>query len=78
MQKPWLESQTKTATANTVVSPPKVDYATELFNLLSTDDSRENDSATSALNNSLGGIQCMFFGSSNIRAIVAWSMFFFF
>ncbi|KAF3451553.1 hypothetical protein FNV43_RR07648 [Rhamnella rubrinervis] len=57
VQKPKLESQTETATANPVVSPPKVDYATELFNLLSMDNSRENDSATSAVDNSWGGIQ---------------------
>ncbi|XVF25885.1 hypothetical protein REPUB_Repub13aG0252500 [Reevesia pubescens] len=34
------------------VAPPKVDYATELFNLLSVGDSRENDSNASAYDNS--------------------------
>ncbi|XP_022720520.1 probable ADP-ribosylation factor GTPase-activating protein AGD5 isoform X2 [Durio zibethinus] len=37
------------------VASPKVDYATELFNLLSMGDSRENDSNTSAHNNSWAG-----------------------
>ena len=41
------------------VAPPKVDYATELFNLLSMGDSRENDSNTSAHDNSWAGLPCM-------------------
>ncbi|KAK8618371.1 hypothetical protein V6N13_132365 [Hibiscus sabdariffa] len=43
---------------NTValVAPPKIDYATELFNLLSMGDSRENGSS-SAHDNSLAGLQ---------------------
>lgn len=74
VQKPKLETQA--ATANPVVSPPKVDYATELFNLLSLEDSGENDSRTCAVNNPWAGMQSVFFGC-NIRAIVAWSMYFF-
>ncbi|KAK8607913.1 hypothetical protein V6N13_023358 [Hibiscus sabdariffa] len=43
---------------NTValVAPPKIDYATELFNLLSMGDSRDNGSS-SAHDNSLAGLQ---------------------
>ncbi|XP_015886993.3 ADP-ribosylation factor GTPase-activating protein AGD5 isoform X2 [Ziziphus jujuba] len=49
VQKPKLASQPATATP--IVSPPKVDYATELFNLLSLGDSGETDSRASAVNN---------------------------
>ncbi|XVE51259.1 hypothetical protein DITRI_Ditri02bG0025600 [Diplodiscus trichospermus] len=38
------------------VAPPKVDYATELFNMLSMGDSRENDSNSSAHDNSWAGL----------------------
>ncbi|XP_021295130.1 probable ADP-ribosylation factor GTPase-activating protein AGD5 isoform X2 [Herrania umbratica] len=39
---------------------PKTDYATELFNLLSMGDSRENGSKTSAHHNFWAGLSCMF------------------
>lgn len=39
----------------------KVDYATDLFNLLCTDDSRENDSKTSNDEKSCANLQCMSF-----------------
>lgn len=41
-------------------APPKIDYATELFNLLSMGDSRENGSKTSAHDNFWAGLSCMF------------------
>ena len=48
------------ATATPIVSPPKVDYATDLFRMLSTEDSKENDSKISAATEVLMGFQCMF------------------
>lgn len=39
----------------------KVDYATDLFNLLCMDDSRENDSKTSTDEKSCANLQCMSF-----------------
>ncbi|XP_038711227.1 ADP-ribosylation factor GTPase-activating protein AGD5-like isoform X3 [Tripterygium wilfordii] len=43
-----VESAKQEATTTTVVTPAKVDYATELFNLLSMENSIENTSKTSA------------------------------
>lgn len=48
------------ATATPIVSPPRVDYATDLFRMLSVKDSRENDSEISAANGVSTGFQCMF------------------
>ena len=49
------------ATATPVVPPPKVDYATDLFNLLSMDDSGQNDSQTSPVGDTMwASFQCMF------------------
>ncbi|XP_057963259.1 ADP-ribosylation factor GTPase-activating protein AGD5-like [Malania oleifera] len=46
------------ANISSVVSPPKVDYATDLFNMLSMDDSRENGSETSSADdNAWAGFQ---------------------
>lgn len=42
------------------VSPPKVDYANDLFNMLSMDDPTESSSAaSSADDNAWAGFQCM-------------------
>ncbi|KAK9268206.1 hypothetical protein L1049_010649 [Liquidambar formosana] len=51
------ESRKEPAKAASVVSPPKVDYATDLFNMLSMEDSRENDSQKSADDNAWAGFQ---------------------
>lgn len=49
------------APATSVVTPPKVDYATDLFNLLYPKDSGQNDSETSSANDSMGtSFQCLF------------------
>jgi stromal membrane-associated protein len=49
------------APATPAVPPPKVDYATELFNLLSIKDSGQNGSETSAADdNAWANFQCMF------------------
>lgn len=49
------------ATGTPVVPPPKVDYATDLFNLLSMDDSAQNDSETSSADDTMwASFQCMF------------------
>lgn len=48
------------ATATPIVSPPKVDYATDLFRMLSMEDSRENDSKISAATDVPTGFRCMF------------------
>lgn len=45
------------ATATPIVSPPRVDYATDLFRMLSVKDSRENDSEISAANGVSTGFQ---------------------
>ncbi|XP_011043270.1 PREDICTED: probable ADP-ribosylation factor GTPase-activating protein AGD5 isoform X1 [Populus euphratica] len=45
---PKVELEKKEESATKVVTPPKVDYATELFNLLCMDDSRESNSTTPA------------------------------
>ncbi|XWS19535.1 hypothetical protein CRYUN_Cryun31cG0024200 [Craigia yunnanensis] len=50
------ESMKRDVKTTASVVPPKVDYATELFNLLSMGDSRENDSTTSAHDNSWAGL----------------------
>lgn len=42
----------------TSVAPPKVDYATELFNLLCMDDSKGNDSKDGSANNTWVNLQC--------------------
>ncbi|KAF8370150.1 hypothetical protein HHK36_031780 [Tetracentron sinense] len=55
---PLAESATQTANATTVVSPPKVDYATDLFNMLSMGGPSENGSETSSGDdNSWAGFQ---------------------
>lgn len=41
------------------VSPPKVDYATDLFNMLSMDGSGENTTGASGDDNTWAGFQCM-------------------
>lgn len=41
------------------VSPPKVDYATDLFNMLSMDGSGENATIASGDDNTWAGFQCM-------------------
>lgn len=44
--------------------PPKVDFATDLFNMLSMDDQTANTSeATPADDNSWAGFQCMYLSS---------------
>lgn len=48
------------ATTTSVVTERKVDYATDLFNLLSMDDSRENDAKTSSDTNTWANFQCIF------------------
>ncbi|KAL9346719.1 hypothetical protein Peur_061572 [Populus x canadensis] len=45
---PKVELEKKEESATKVVTPPKVDYATELFNLLCMDDSRGSNSTTPA------------------------------
>ncbi|KAM7500836.1 hypothetical protein LguiA_025250 [Lonicera macranthoides] len=56
--KPELERREANNKIPVVTSTPKVDYATDLFNLLSMDDSRENGSTTLAANdNSWAGFQ---------------------
>ena len=54
------ESRKQVADASQAVSHPKVDYATDLFNMLSMDGPNENGSgATSADDNAWAGFQCM-------------------
>ncbi|CAK7350692.1 unnamed protein product [Dovyalis caffra] len=54
---PKAELAKKEETATEVVTPPKVDYATELFNLLCMDDSRGSDSTNPAHDNGWAGFQ---------------------
>lgn len=54
------ESRKSSAEAAASSSPPKVDYATDLFNMLSMDGPSENGSeAAPADDNSWAGFQCM-------------------
>ena len=54
------ESAKQAADSTPLVPPPKVDYATDLFNMLSMDDPTENGSeAASADDNAWAGFQCM-------------------
>jgi stromal membrane-associated protein len=49
------------ATTTPAVPPPKVDYATDLFNLLFMEDSGQNDSETSSADDTMwANFQCMF------------------
>ncbi|XVF87565.1 hypothetical protein PTKIN_Ptkin18bG0130600 [Pterospermum kingtungense] len=50
------ESIKQDVNTNAPVAPPKVDYTTELFNLLCMGDSRENDSNTSTHDSSWAGL----------------------
>lgn len=53
----------KQATDTAQITPPKVDYATDLFNLLSMDGPNENGSeaaGTPTDDNHWAGFQCMF------------------
>ncbi|XP_042506730.1 ADP-ribosylation factor GTPase-activating protein AGD5-like [Macadamia integrifolia] len=55
---PQSESTTQAANATAVVSPPKVDYATDLFNMLSMDGPNENGRGTSSVDdNAWAGFQ---------------------
>ncbi|KAJ6925746.1 ADP-ribosylation factor GTPase-activating protein AGD5-like isoform X1 [Populus alba x Populus x berolinensis] len=54
---PKAELAKKEESATKVVTLPKVDYATELFNLLCMDDSRESDSTTPAHDNGWASFQ---------------------
>ncbi|XP_011001117.1 PREDICTED: probable ADP-ribosylation factor GTPase-activating protein AGD5 isoform X2 [Populus euphratica] len=54
---PKAELAEKEESATKVVTLPKVDYATELFNLLCMDDSRESDSTTPAHDNGWASFQ---------------------
>lgn len=55
-----------------VVAQPKVDYATELFNLLSVDNTTGNDSKMSTDENTWVSFQCMFQSrNSLLSAIIA-------
>ena len=54
-----------------VATPPKVDYATDLFNMLSMDGPSENGSeAVSADDNSWAGFQCMYLFSLFSRRVL--------
>jgi len=57
---PKAELAKKEESATKVVTLPKVDYATELFNLLCMDDSRESDSTTPAHDNGWASFQSEF------------------
>jgi stromal membrane-associated protein len=57
---PKVELEKKEESATKVVTPPKVDYATELFNLLCMDDSRESDFTTPAHDNGWASFQSEF------------------
>ena len=64
------EAAKKVADAAPVVSPPKVDFATDLFDLLSMDGPTENGSEAAANDdNSWAGFQCMF---SSVWAIITY------
>lgn len=49
----------KAAESAPATTPPKVDYATDLFNMLSMDGPNENGSETAVEDNSWAGFQCM-------------------
>lgn len=51
------------------VSPPKVDYATDLFNMLSMDGSGENATGASGDDNTWAGFQCMSELSCNLNSM---------
>lgn len=57
---PQAEATKQASDAASTVSPPKVDYATDLFNILSMDGPSENGSgAASPDDNAWAGFQCM-------------------
>lgn len=57
---PQAEVTKQAAETAPVASPPKVDYATDLFNMLSMDGPSENSTeAATADDNSWAGFQCM-------------------
>lgn len=57
---PQDEASKQPLDAASAVSPPKVDYATDLFNMLSLDAPTENGSGTaSSDDNAWAGFQCM-------------------
>lgn len=57
---PQAEATKQASDAASTVSPPKVDYATDLFNILSMDGPSENGSgAISPDDNAWAGFQCM-------------------
>lgn len=57
---PQAKSAKQAADSTPVVPLPKVDYATDLFNMLSLEDPTENGSeAASPDDNSWAGFQCM-------------------
>ena len=57
---PQAESAKQAADSTLVAPPPKVDYATDLFNMLSMDDPTENGSEAASIDdNAWAGFQCM-------------------
>lgn len=60
------------ASTTPVVAQRKVDYATDLFNLLSMDDSKENDSKTSADEKSWASFQCNFLNNIIKALFLLW------
>ena len=69
MQQP--EASKPVADTTPVATPPKVDYATDLFNMLSLDGPNENGSeAASADDNAWAGFQCTYLFSPFV-----WSLF---
>lgn len=73
MHKPeQADLRTGATAAAPIASPPKVDFATDLFNMLSMDGPSENGSDTCHDDNAWAGFQCMFY-SQNVTLFLLFS-----